>query len=102
MFDLLKFCFFPKGGLAYPGRIVTLYGRGTLHSCGPTRLDKNKEYLLFGKMLISNTIAKKIRFILKDVIYKECFSYNNICLLCLIINTDNSVHNTGASICFMF
>eukprot|EP00105_Crassostrea_gigas_P017313 XP_011435039.1 PREDICTED: uncharacterized protein LOC105333665 [Crassostrea gigas] len=33
--------------LGYPREIVTVYGRGTLHSCGPTKLDKNKEYFLY-------------------------------------------------------
>lgn len=73
MFDLLKSCFFPKGGLAYPGRIITLYGKGTLHSCGPTRLDKNKDYLLFGKMFISNTKAKK-----KLDLYVKMWNINNV------------------------
>lgn len=43
-----------QGRLAYPGQIITVYGRGTLNSCGPTRLDRNKEYLLYGKMFVSN------------------------------------------------
>lgn len=44
----------PQGRLASPGQIVTVYGRGTLNSCGPTRLDRNKEYILYGKMSVSN------------------------------------------------
>lgn len=46
--------------LGYPREIVTVYGRGTLHSCGPTKLDKNKEYFLYGILFISNAIQKNI------------------------------------------
>ncbi|XP_022290807.2 uncharacterized protein LOC111102394 [Crassostrea virginica] len=36
-----------KGRISYSGRYVTVYGRGSLNSCGPTRLQRNKEYLLY-------------------------------------------------------
>lgn len=54
MYDFWHLFSLCQGRLAYPGRIITVYGRGTLNSCGPTRLDRNKEYLLYGKMFVSN------------------------------------------------
>lgn len=60
MFSISNFVIFPQMVLGYPREIVTVYGRGTLHSCGPTKLDKNKEYFLYGILFISNAIQKNI------------------------------------------
>lgn len=54
MFDFFASLFLPQERLASPGQIITVYGRGTLNSCGPTRLDRNKKYILYGKMSVSN------------------------------------------------
>lgn len=73
MFSISNFVIFPQMVLGYPREIVTVYGRGTLHSCGPTKLDKNKEYFLYGILFISNTILKK--YIIKCVKHKLCSSF---------------------------
>lgn len=50
---------FPQMVLWYPGEMITVYGRGTLHSCGPTRLNKSKEYFWYNFYFKYN-IAKRI------------------------------------------
>ncbi|XP_048739849.2 uncharacterized protein LOC125654103 [Ostrea edulis] len=36
-----------KGRIGFPGSMTTVYGRGKLNSCGPTRLNRNQEYILY-------------------------------------------------------
>lgn len=49
-----------KGRLANSGRVITVYGRGSLNSCGPTRLDRNKEYLLYVSIYDASTRRPEI------------------------------------------
>ncbi|XP_062606919.1 uncharacterized protein LOC134268693 [Saccostrea cucullata] len=38
-----------KGGVTFPNGLITVYGRGELHSCGATRLNQDQRYILYGK-----------------------------------------------------